>query len=109
MAPAAGPRHHQGRPRLTHPSNATDLIGRLTTQLVPPGEATRAYFAPAVPLNTPEDASLIVKVIYSDASSADTVWTKATVQQRNRSWRVVQVQIGAGDKEEPMVTSAAAV
>ena len=50
---------------------SVDYIGRLTTQIVPRGEQTRAYFGPGVPLETPEDATLIVKVPYTDAVRLD--------------------------------------
>jgi hypothetical protein len=96
-------------PWLTHPSYAGDLSGRLTTQLVPPGETTRALFAPPARLATPEDESLIVQLFYSDASGENTYWTKLIVMQRDRRWLVAQVQLGFGVAKDPMVTSATAV
>jgi hypothetical protein len=86
-------------PRLSHPGRDGELIGRLTKQIVPRGEQTRAYFGPGVPLDTPEDASLIVKVPYTDASeSADPsqsriLWTEATIKKRGNDWRVIRVAI----------------
>jgi hypothetical protein len=58
-------------PRLSHPSRDVDYIGRLTTQIVPRGERTRAYFGPGTALETPEDATLVVKVAYTDASGSN--------------------------------------
>ena len=70
-------------PRLDHPSRDVDYIGRLTTQIVPRGEQTRAYFGPGVPLETPEDATLIVKVPYTDASgSTDASSVEGRVDRR---------------------------
>jgi hypothetical protein len=96
-------------PRLTHQQHEGDLIGRLTTQLVPPGEATRAYFGPGIALHTPVGATLIATVRYADASGSNAYWTKAIIQQRGGRWRVVQVVLGEEGREEPLVTSAAAI
>jgi hypothetical protein len=102
-------------PRLTHPGRDGDFIGRLTKQAVPPGEQTRAYFGPGISLDTREDATLIVKVPYTDASqSADPgqsriVWTEAFVSKRGNAWRVIRVAIRRDEEDEPFVVSAAAV
>jgi hypothetical protein len=96
-------------PRLTHQQHEGDLIGRLTTQVVPPGEATRAYFGPGIALDTPAMATLIARVDYTDASGSTAYWTKAIIQRRENSWRVVQVVLGEEGREEPLVTSAAAI
>jgi hypothetical protein len=102
-------------PRLDHPSRDGDYIGRLTKQVVPPGEQTRAYFGPGVPLETPEDATLIVKVPYADASASSqasqsrTVWTEATIQKRGADWRVIRVSIRRDGDDEPFVVSAASI
>jgi hypothetical protein len=102
-------------PRLTHPSRDVDYIGRLTKQTIPRGEQTRAYFGPGIPLDIPEDASLIVKVPYADASgSADPsqsriLWTEATIKKRGAEWRVIRVAIRRDGEDDPFVVSAAAV
>jgi|GEM_PF-2519285 hypothetical protein len=102
-------------PRLDHPSRDVDYIGRLTTQIVPRGEQTRAYFGPGVPLETPEDATLIVKVPYTDASgstdasSSRVVWTEGKIAKRDNVWKVIQVAIRRDGEDEPFVISAAAV
>jgi hypothetical protein len=102
-------------PRLTHPGRDGDFIGRLTKQAVPPGEQTRAYFGPGIPIDTPGNATLIVKVPYTDASqSADPgqstiVWTEAFVSKRGDGWRVIRVAIRRDGEDEPFVVSAAAV
>jgi len=74
-----------------------------------PGEQTRAYFAPGVPLETPERSTLIVNVQYSDASTSSILRTEATIQYRRGVWRVMQVAIWRDDEHDPLVISAAAV
>jgi len=96
-------------PRLTHPARDADFIGRLKKQVVPPREQTRAYFGPGVPLETPEDATLIVKVPYTDASGSNILWTEATLNKRDDVWRVIQVSIRLDGEDEPLAVSAAAV
>jgi hypothetical protein len=102
-------------PRLTHPSRDVDYIGRFTKQTIPRGEQTRAYFGPGVALDTPEDATLVVKVQYTDASqTADPsqsriLWTEATITKRGNNWRVISVAIRRDGEDEPFVVSAAAV
>jgi hypothetical protein len=96
-------------PRLAHPGRDVDLIGLVTTQIVPPGDPTRAYFAPGIAIETPDDASFIAKVPYSDTSGSETFWTEATIAMRNQRWRVVQVAIRRDGEKEPLVRSAAAV
>jgi hypothetical protein len=103
-----------GDPRLDHPSRVV-YIGLLTMQVVPPGEQTRAYFGPGAPLDTPEDATLIVKVPYTDAAgSTDAfesriLWTEAKIKKRGNVWKVIQVAIRREGEAEPFVVSAAAV
>jgi hypothetical protein len=96
-------------PRLEHPGRDTDFIGLFTSQLVPPGEVTRAYFGPGIPLHTAEDGALFVKVLYTDASGLAGFWTKLILEQRSHKWRVVMVWIGREGQDEPLVKSAAAV
>jgi hypothetical protein len=102
-------------PRLDRPSRDGDYMGRLTTQVVPPGEQTRAYFSPGVALDTPEDATLIVKVPYTDAAVRLKLDSRGSCGLRPRSrnagniWKVIQVAIRRDGEEEPFVVSAAAV
>lgn len=102
-------------PRLTHPARDGDVIGRLTKQAVPPGEQTRAYFGPGIPVDTPEDATLIVKVPYTDASQSTdaaqskVLWTEAFISKRGNEWRVIRVAIRRDGDDEPFVVSAAAI
>jgi hypothetical protein len=102
-------------PRLTHPSRDVDYPGRVTKQTIPLGEQTRAYFAPGSALDTRNEATLIVKVPYTDASqSADptqsrVLWTEATVKMLGDEWRVIQVALRRDGEDEPFVVSAAAV
>jgi hypothetical protein len=96
-------------PRLKHPARDDELIGRLTSQIVPPGERTRAFFAPGIPLEMPAEPSLILRVPYTDASGEVTLWTEAIVQRKDDAWRVAQLSIKVDGEEEPLVTSAGAV
>jgi hypothetical protein len=102
-------------PRLAHPSRDVDYIGRLTNQAVPRGEQTRAYFGPGVALETPEDATLVVKVPYtaasqsSDPAQSTVLWTEATIKKRGNDSRVIRVAARRDGEDVPFVVSAAAV
>ena len=82
-------------PRLAHPSRDVDYPGHVTKQTIPSGEQTRAYFAPGSALDTPNEATLIVKVPYTDASQltdptqSRVLWTEARIKMRGREWRVI--------------------
>ena len=96
-------------PRLKHAGRDGELIGRLTKQIVPPGEQTRAYFGPGIHLDAPPDASLTLRVPYTDAAGEITLWTEAILQSKEGGWRIAQLSLREDGQDEPLVTSAAAI
>lgn len=93
-------------PLLTHPGRAGDLMGQLTKEVVPPGEQTRAVFGPGIEIPGTENATLVAKVPYTDASQSTTLWTEVALRKVGNAWRVSQVPIGRDGEDDPFVVSA---